>query len=220
MLTFQPKFIRALWYTLPTQSSNSGFASPLNLIAKGIQIRKRDQNSAENELYSIWLHRAFTFILAAGYEIDRVIPILVTFCALFGRLIASLHDGEFCQDDVLPGAVSKIMPFCLAEIGECLHCHKQLTNNKQLTILYFFPRWRSDYDIVSERHFIGIGRARLSRNTNQRQRTLQLGAALQFNGCIVFAFSWVGEQGMVHTERRNHMASFAESMRIAGPPIT
>lgn len=58
-----------------------------------------------------------SFSLSADYEIDRVIPILVTFCALFGRLIASLHDGEFCQEDILPGAVSKIMPFCLAEIG-------------------------------------------------------------------------------------------------------
>lgn len=41
---------------------------------------------------------------------------LVTFCALFGRLISSLHDGEFCQEDVLPGATSKIMPFRLLEI--------------------------------------------------------------------------------------------------------
>lgn len=41
MLTFQPKFIRSLWYTLPLQASNSGFVSPLNLIAKGIQIRKK-----------------------------------------------------------------------------------------------------------------------------------------------------------------------------------
>lgn len=39
MLTFKPKFIRALWYALHTQQ-NSGFSSPLNLIAKGIQIRK------------------------------------------------------------------------------------------------------------------------------------------------------------------------------------
>lgn len=36
MLTFRPKFIRALWYTL--QQSNAGFSSPLNLITKGIQI--------------------------------------------------------------------------------------------------------------------------------------------------------------------------------------
>lgn len=44
-----------------------------------------------------------------------MIPILATFCTIFGRLISTLHDGEFCQD-VLPGTVSKIMPFTLAEI--------------------------------------------------------------------------------------------------------
>lgn len=41
---------------------------------------------------------------------------IATFCALFSRLIATLHDGEFCQEDVLPGATSKIMPFQLNEI--------------------------------------------------------------------------------------------------------
>lgn len=45
-----------------------------------------------------------------------VVPILATFCTLFGRLISTLHDGEFCQEDVLPGAFSKIMPFTLTEI--------------------------------------------------------------------------------------------------------
>lgn len=45
-----------------------------------------------------------------------MIPIVATFCSLFGRLIATLHDGEFCQEDVLPGATSKIMPFQLNEI--------------------------------------------------------------------------------------------------------
>lgn len=43
-------------------------------------------------------------------------PILASFCALFGRLIATLSDTEFCQENVLPGTVSKIMPFTLAEI--------------------------------------------------------------------------------------------------------
>lgn len=46
-----------------------------------------------------------------------MIPILATFCSLFGRLISTLHDGEFCQEDVLPGAESKIMPFTLVEIA-------------------------------------------------------------------------------------------------------
>lgn len=45
-----------------------------------------------------------------------MLPIIASFCALFGRLIATLHDREFCQEDVLPGAISKIMPFRLSEI--------------------------------------------------------------------------------------------------------
>lgn len=52
----------------------------------------------------------------ADNDIERVIPILATFCTLFSRLIVNLHDGEFCQDDILPGAESKIMPFQLTEI--------------------------------------------------------------------------------------------------------
>lgn len=56
------------------------------------------------------------FFFIADHEIDRVIPIIASFCALFGRLISTLHDREFCQEDVLPGATSKIMPFKLSEI--------------------------------------------------------------------------------------------------------
>lgn len=41
---------------------------------------------------------------------------IASFCSLFGRLIVTLHDGEFCQEDILPGATSKIMPFQLSEI--------------------------------------------------------------------------------------------------------
>ncbi|KAJ6646802.1 Ubiquitin-protein ligase E3C, partial [Pseudolycoriella hygida] len=89
LLTFKPKFIRKLWYMLTSQSSQLGFSSPLNLLAKAIHIPQKD--------------------------IDSVIPILATFCTIFGRLISTLHDGEFCQD-VLPGTVSKIMPFTLSEI--------------------------------------------------------------------------------------------------------
>lgn len=53
---------------------------------------------------------------SAKYDVDQLIPLLATFCALFGRLISTLHDGEFCQEDVLPGAISKVMPFTLQEI--------------------------------------------------------------------------------------------------------
>lgn len=89
MLAFKPNFIRTLWYNL-TQTAQSGFSSPISLLSKGLSICK--------------------------YESDRIIPILATFCALFGRLISTLHDGEFCHEDVLPGAISKIMPFTLDEI--------------------------------------------------------------------------------------------------------
>lgn len=59
----------------------------------------------------------YFFSFVAQNDIKSVIPILATFCSLFGRLISTLHDGEFCQEDVLPGAISKIMPFTLPEIA-------------------------------------------------------------------------------------------------------
>ncbi|XP_058458874.1 ubiquitin-protein ligase E3C [Malaya genurostris] len=90
MLASKPQFIRSLWYTLTAQTVSQGFSSPISLLSKGLTISK--------------------------YDSDRIVPILASFCALFGRLIATLHDGEFCQENVLPGTVSKIMPFTIAEI--------------------------------------------------------------------------------------------------------
>lgn len=90
MLASKPQFVRSLWYTLTAQTAAQGFSSPISLLSKGLTISK--------------------------YDSDRIVPILASFCALFGRLIATLHDGEFCQENVLPGTVSKIMPFTLAEI--------------------------------------------------------------------------------------------------------
>lgn len=65
--------------------------------------------------YALRFHHCNQKIFLAQKDIDSVIPILATFCTIFGRLISTLHDGEFCQD-ALPGTVSKIMPFTLAEI--------------------------------------------------------------------------------------------------------
>ncbi|XP_058832317.1 ubiquitin-protein ligase E3C [Topomyia yanbarensis] len=90
MLASKPQFIRSLWYTLTAQTVSQGFSSPISLLSKGLTISK--------------------------YDSDRIVPILASFCALFGRLIATLHDGEFCQENVLPGTVSKIMPFTIPEI--------------------------------------------------------------------------------------------------------
>nr|XP_019541237.2 ubiquitin-protein ligase E3C [Aedes albopictus] len=90
MLASKPQFVRSLWYTLTAQTASQGFSSPITLLSKGLTISK--------------------------YDSDRIVPILASFCALFGRLIATLSDTEFCQENVLPGTVSKIMPFTLAEI--------------------------------------------------------------------------------------------------------
>uniref|UniRef100_A0A1Q3F789 Ubiquitin-protein ligase E3C n=1 Tax=Culex tarsalis TaxID=7177 RepID=A0A1Q3F789_CULTA len=90
MLASKPQFVRSLWYTLTAQTASQGFSSPISLLSKGLTISK--------------------------YDSDRIVPILASFCALFGRLIATLHDGEFCQENVLPGTVSKIMPFTMPEI--------------------------------------------------------------------------------------------------------
>uniref|UniRef100_A0A182P9B5 Ubiquitin-protein ligase E3C n=1 Tax=Anopheles epiroticus TaxID=199890 RepID=A0A182P9B5_9DIPT len=90
MLASKPMIIRGLWYTLTAHSMGQSFSSPIVRLSKGINISKEDS--------------------------DRIIPILASFCALFGRLIASLHDGEFVQENVLPGTVSNIMPFSIPEL--------------------------------------------------------------------------------------------------------
>lgn len=68
MLAFKPKFIRTLWYTLLTAQTEKNQHS-ISILSKGIQI--------------------------ANHESEKIIPILSTFCALFGRLLSTLHDGEF-----------------------------------------------------------------------------------------------------------------------------
>lgn len=62
-----------------------------------------------------------------NHDIERIIPIVATFCALFGRLITTLHDREFCQEDVLPGATSHLMPFKLHEIVSLSSFLKELS---------------------------------------------------------------------------------------------
>ncbi|XP_070502808.1 ubiquitin-protein ligase E3C [Chironomus tepperi] len=68
LLAFKPKFIRALWYTLLTSKTDNDQLS-ISILSRGITIPP-DQS-------------------------DKVIPILAAFCALLGRLLSTLHDGEF-----------------------------------------------------------------------------------------------------------------------------
>lgn len=116
LLVQKPNFIRSLWYLLTAQESELKFSSPLSLLSRGITIPKSDT--------------------------DRVVPILATFCALFGRLISTLYDLEFCQEDILPGATSKIMPFALDEIVQLSLVIKELTLG--LVDLAFPDTWPSN----------------------------------------------------------------------------
>lgn len=88
MLAFKPNFIRSLWYTMTSQSVGKGLTAPISLISKGLAVPKK--------------------------EADQLIPVLATFCALTGRLISTLHDGEFTNDNTI--AVSEVMPFTLEEL--------------------------------------------------------------------------------------------------------
>lgn len=111
MLASKPQFVRSLWYTLTAQTASQGFSSPISLLSKGLTICKyapKHLKTIPKQLRSPYQ--------SAKYDSDRIVPILASFCALFGRLIATLHDGEFCQENVLPGTVSKIMPFTIPEI--------------------------------------------------------------------------------------------------------
>ncbi|CRK94907.1 CLUMA_CG008399, isoform A [Clunio marinus] len=100
MLAFKPEFIRTLWYTLLTTKTQKNQVL-ISILSKGIQIPPS--------------------------ESSFVVPILATFCALFGRLLSTLHDGEFfyctfeanesmgIDCDIEP-IENKVMPFHIKDI--------------------------------------------------------------------------------------------------------
>ncbi|KAM8713192.1 hypothetical protein ACLKA7_013494 [Drosophila subpalustris] len=95
-LAFTPKFIRAVWFKLAAESTQLGFSAPLTLISKGVVPKQQG--------------------------VDRTIPLLATFCMLFGRLLPTLHDVEFVEKKLLVTPVQaaiqhvRLMPFSIAEI--------------------------------------------------------------------------------------------------------
>ncbi|TDG42604.1 hypothetical protein AWZ03_010965 [Drosophila navojoa] len=91
-LAFTPKFIRAVWFKLAAESTQLGFSSPLSLISKGVVPKQQG--------------------------VDRTIPLLATFCMLFGRLLPTLHDVEFVEKKFLEAAPhhARLMPFSIPEI--------------------------------------------------------------------------------------------------------
>ena len=150
MLAFKPEFIRTLWYTLLTAKSQKNQLS-ISILSKGIQI--------------------------SSSECSFVIPILASFCALFGRLLSTLHDGEFfyCHFDVdeltiasanVEPIENKAMPFHIKDV-----VHMSLTL-KELAIGLVelaFPETRS----ALKDHYRNIFTGLLDEDSNRNARINQ-----------------------------------------------
>ncbi|BFZ16582.1 hypothetical protein BsWGS_19621 [Bradybaena similaris] len=90
VLAFNPSFMRNLWDMCCTvcASAVTGSSTPLlNMLANGVPM------SREN--------------------IERIVPLLTTFCCLFNHSLLTLHDGDFYGDTDASGS---IMPFSLDEV--------------------------------------------------------------------------------------------------------
>ncbi|XP_055923583.1 ubiquitin-protein ligase E3C [Eupeodes corollae] len=141
-LAFMPTFIRAVWFTLASQSSQLGFSSPLSLISKGVVPK---QNGVE-----------------------RTIPLLATFCSLFGRLVPTLHDTEFCEDSMFekPQTLSKLMPF---KIDEIVQLSKTLKEISLGLVELAFPETRSN---LNEHYRWILGRSELEDKKIKHQKQI------------------------------------------------
>uniref|UniRef100_A0A1B0FE55 Ubiquitin-protein ligase E3C n=1 Tax=Glossina morsitans morsitans TaxID=37546 RepID=A0A1B0FE55_GLOMM len=106
-LAFMPNFIRAVWFTLVAQSQQQGFNAPLILISKGV--------------------------VPKVPNVSSFVSLLATFCMLFGRLLPTLHDIEFCDEKLLiekplqPTLHVRLMPFSLAEIVQLSKTLKEVS---------------------------------------------------------------------------------------------
>uniref|UniRef100_A0A0A1XNT7 Ubiquitin-protein ligase E3C n=1 Tax=Zeugodacus cucurbitae TaxID=28588 RepID=A0A0A1XNT7_ZEUCU len=136
-LAFMPNVVRAIWFTLTTQSSQLGFNAPLSLISKGVVPK---QNGVE-----------------------QTIPLLATFCMLFGRLLPTLHDAEFCDEKLLLAkslqsslAIAthiRLMPFSIAEIVQLSKTLKEISLG---LVDLAFPETRSN---LNEHYRFVLGRS-------------------------------------------------------------
>ncbi|KAH8253412.1 hypothetical protein KR032_005476 [Drosophila birchii] len=119
-LAFTPKFIRSVWFKLAAESTQLGFSAPLTLISKGVVPKQQG--------------------------VDRTIPLLATFCMLFGRLLPTLHDVEFVENKLLLQTQAtvehvQLMPFSIAEI---VQMSKTLKDISMGLVELAFPETRSN----------------------------------------------------------------------------
>ncbi|XP_075165628.1 ubiquitin-protein ligase E3C [Haematobia irritans] len=119
-LSFLPNFIRAVWFNLVAQSKQQGFNAPLTLISKGVVPKQPGSES--------------------------FVPLLATFCMLFGRLLPTLHDNEFCDEKLLiekslQTTTQRLMPFSLSEIVQLSKTLKEVSLG---LVELAFPETRSN----------------------------------------------------------------------------
>uniref|UniRef100_T1PGI9 Ubiquitin-protein ligase E3C n=1 Tax=Musca domestica TaxID=7370 RepID=T1PGI9_MUSDO len=144
-LSFTPNFIRAVWFTLVSQSKQQGFNAPLTLISKGVVPKH------------------------SGSE--TFVPLLATFCTLFGRLLPTLHDNEFCDEKLLidksPQATThvRLMPFSLSEIVQLSKTLKEISLG---LVELAFPETRSN---LNQHYRFVLGRSD-SDDTKMRQKQI------------------------------------------------
>ncbi|XP_067628842.1 ubiquitin-protein ligase E3C [Eurosta solidaginis] len=136
-LAFMPNIVRTIWFTLTAQSSQLGFNAPLSLISKGVVPKQSG--------------------------VEQTIPLLATFCMLFGRLLPTLHDAEFCDEKLLlakslqssltaPTHI-RLMPFSLAEIVQLSKTLKEISLG---LVDLAFPETRSN---LNEHYRFVLGRS-------------------------------------------------------------
>ncbi|XP_017478556.1 PREDICTED: ubiquitin-protein ligase E3C [Rhagoletis zephyria] len=136
-LAFMPNIVRTVWFTLTTQSTQLGFNAPLSLISKGVVPQQRG--------------------------VEQTIPLLATFCMLFGRLLPTLHDAEFCDEkDLLAKSLQstlvttkhvRLMPFSIAEIVQLSKTLKEISLG---LVDLAFPETRSN---LNEHYRFVLGRS-------------------------------------------------------------
>ncbi|XP_043645580.1 ubiquitin-protein ligase E3C [Drosophila teissieri] len=142
-LAFTPKFIRAVWFKLAAESTQLGFSAPLTLISKGVVPKHQG--------------------------VDRTIPLLATFCMLFGRLLPTLHDVEFVEDKLLLQVQTtinhvRLMPFSIAEI---VQMSKTLKDISMGLVELAFPETRSN--LANYRKVLGHTEADDKKLRHQKQ---------------------------------------------------
>lgn len=145
-IAHKPEVLRTLWYNLLTANTKDERLC-ISSLSKGMVL--------------------------ASNERDRIVPIIVTFCTLFSKLLTTLHDGEFfychfnvnetqasftCESNVEP-IENQVMPFNRTEmIHMCLTLREMCVGIVELVYPESRTAWRimngereRDVEVIDDR---------------------------------------------------------------------